>query len=76
MTNKLKYKAKRLYPRTSFFQGMGSSFNIAGNYYEFNYFNSDIESDMESIKSDWGIIGNDIYEAMDKSDESILQPND
>ena len=58
------YKTDQLFPRTSFIIGVGSVFNIVGNYYEFNGSESEAEADCRAIESDWGAIGNDLHECI------------
>ena len=53
-----------MFPRTNFVIGMGSVLNIAGNYFHFNYSGSDEDADRKAIESDWGMIGNDVSDAI------------
>lgn len=48
----------------SFVIGMGSVFNLAGNYFEYNYSHTPEEADEIAIASDWQIIGEDIKQAI------------
>ena len=59
MNEKIKYHSDFLFSQGSFFIGVGSIFNIAGNYYRFNYSKSNEEADIKAIKSDWGMIKQD-----------------
>lgn len=36
---------------------------IAGNYFEFNSSNSEIEADRKAMLSDWGVVGKDMESA-------------
>ena len=54
---------------SSFTSGMGSVFNIAGNFYDYNYSNTSSDADISALKSDWANVGNDIYSAMDTDSE-------
>ncbi len=63
MDKKSKYKTNILFERTSFLKGMGSVFNVSGNYYEFDYSESALIADAKAIKSDWGVVGQDIKNA-------------
>ena len=65
MDKKAKYKTNILFERASFLKGMGSVFNISGNYYEFDYSESALIADAKAIKSDWDVIGQDIKDAAD-----------
>lgn len=58
------YVTDYLFPRTNSIIGAGSIFNIAGNYFDFNYSQSDEAADSKAIESDWGTIGNDINKTM------------
>lgn len=53
--------------------GLGSILNISGNYFEFNYSNSEKEADMKAIENDWGVIGNDIQEAISSSQKNLSE---
>lgn len=48
----------------SFVIGMGSVFNLPGNYFEYNYSHTPEEADKIAIASDWQIIGEDIKQAI------------
>jgi hypothetical protein len=63
MSNK-KYRTDFLFPANGFLVGMGNTLNIAGNYYQFNYSDNDEEADSKAIESDWGVIGQDIENAI------------
>lgn len=43
---------------------MGSILNVSGNYYRFDYSESDLIADAKAIKSDWGVTGEDINLAL------------
>ena len=78
MTRK-KHFTDFLFPRTSFLKGMGSVFNIAGNYYQFDYSSNGWEADKKAIASDWGINGQDLRSAMQDLDnmlDSLESEND
>jgi hypothetical protein len=55
-----KYRTDFLFARSGFFVAMGSIFNIAGKYFEYNYSDTAKEADDRAIESDWGAIGNDL----------------
>jgi hypothetical protein len=67
-----KYKTNILFPRASALQGIGSIFNVAGNYFDFNYSKSGEEADQKAIEDDWGVIGDDIL-AIEKKVRQKLQ---
>lgn len=50
---------------------MGSVLNISGNYYQFDYSDSSLIADSKAIKSDWGVIGQDIKNAA----EQLIETN-
>lgn len=52
-------KTDFLFPSPSFLNGMGSIFNIAGNYFEYNTSETDLQADLRALKSDWYTIGKD-----------------
>lgn len=60
MLNKKSFQTDFLFTRPSFLIGFGNIFNIAGNYFPFNYSQNAPEADYKAIKSDWDNVGNDI----------------
>ncbi len=73
MTKPKTYKTTALFHRPSFIDGFGSIINVAGNYFDFNYSGSNEEADQKAIENDWGVIGDDIREAISKSKKKSLQ---
>jgi len=73
MTRIKHYKSNLLFPRTSMLIGFGSILNISGNYFEFDYSNSEKEADIKAIENDWGVVGNDIPEAISTSQKSLAK---
>lgn len=61
-----KYRTNILFPRATIFDGIGSIFNIAGSYFDFNYSKSSEEADRIAIENDWGVVGNDIRNVLEK----------
>ena len=55
-----KYRTDFLFPSVNGMIGAGSIFNIAGNYFDFNVSESELEADQRAIECDWGMIGNDL----------------
>ena len=47
---------------------MGSVFNLAGNYFEYNTSETDFKADRKALISDWGVIGLDIKNSIAKLD--------
>lgn len=56
---KKRYSTSVNIPRNSFLIGMGSIFDISGNYFSTGKAFSP-RSDWEALESDWGVIGQDI----------------
>lgn len=61
-----KFKTTNLFPESSFITGMGSAFNLAGNFYDINYSKSGIEADCKAIENDWEMIGQDMMTAIEQ----------
>jgi hypothetical protein len=49
---------------SSVITGMGSAYNLGGNFYGFNYSKTPAEADQKALLSDWIIVGQDIDNAM------------
>ncbi len=60
------YKTDFLFSKSSFITGMGSVLNLAGNYYIYNNSESEEEADFLALSSDWGVVGQDIFESIKK----------
>lgn len=50
----------RLFPRSSFISGMATIFNIAGNFYSYNYSKTPNEADSKAVWADWLAVGDDM----------------
>lgn len=50
----------------SYLTGLGTVLNIGGNYFDYNYSLSVKEADWNAIHNDWGVIGQDISEVIQK----------
>jgi hypothetical protein len=44
----------------SYISGLANVFNIAGNFYDYNYSESDDLADLQALKSDWQETGMDL----------------
>lgn len=66
MRPKKKYTTSYLFPRTSFVIGIGSVASIWGNYYRFNRYRSETESDLKALENDWHVIGNDMKTVLER----------
>ena len=64
MTKIKRFRTDFLFPKSSLLIGFGSIFNISGKYYKFNGSKTSMEADYKAIQSDWGIVGQDINEAI------------
>lgn len=73
MDKNKKYRTDFLFPNPNFLVGMGSTINIFGNYFLFNYSNSPKEADTKALKSDWRIVGQDLSNAIEHSHTSLLK---
>jgi hypothetical protein len=73
MTKIGRFKTNRLFRRLTVLDGMGSVFNVVGNYYNFNYSNSGEEADRKAIENDWGVIGDDIRGVAGRSNKELAQ---
>ena len=63
-----RYKTDFLLPKSSVITGMGSIMNIVGNYFEFNYSDN---PDKKAIENDWGVVGNDIFWAVNQMNDQL-----
>jgi len=54
------FKSSRLYANSNFLIGLGSTFNIPGNYFDYNYSKSGKEADWKAIGRDWDIVGHNL----------------
>lgn len=61
-----RYRTDFLFPKSSFITGMGSVFDLTGNYYTFNSSKTTTIADLKAIESDWGMVGQDINEAIEE----------
>ena len=64
MFEKIKHRTDFLFSRTGFLTGVGSVFNLAGNYYRFNSAESPEEADRRALAADWGVVGQDMATAL------------
>lgn len=60
------YRTTFLFATPSFARGVGTIFNIWGNYYDYNISKTPQEADFRAIESDWGMVGQDIKNAFEK----------
>ena len=56
----------RLFSRPSFFEGMARVVDVCGSLNIYNSSSSENEADFNAILSDWEMVGNDIYKALER----------
>jgi hypothetical protein len=63
-----------LFSTPTFLSGAGTAINLAGNFYDFNSSDSGFEADKKAIENDFNMIGQDIYDVIDKikEDKKVL----
>lgn len=61
-----KFRTDFLFASSSFLRGMGSILGVFNSYYEFNESASGERADYAALKSDFGVVGCDIYESLEK----------
>ena len=66
MTN---YSSYKLFSAPSLIEGMARVLDIGATLQKYNVSKSDIEADMQALKSDWKIVGSDIEKAVSKYDK-------
>jgi hypothetical protein len=73
MIKRRRYKTNVLFPKTSLLDGFGSIMNVAGNYFRFNYSESGEEADNKAIANDWGVVGDDIRNVIQRTKQKSIQ---
>ena len=68
-----RYKTSLLFPKHSFLTGLGSIFNVFGNYSDFNYSKSTDDVDSQAIANDWNMVGQDLKDVMKKNPPKKLE---
>ncbi len=61
-----KYRSDFLFSKPTFLGGMGSVLNIQGQYYDFNYSESEMGADHRALSNDWGMVGEDINSTLNE----------
>ena len=54
-----------LFPRNSFFIGVGALFNFSGRYFDFNYSQDPEEADFKALQADAAAIAEDFWAVLD-----------
>ena len=67
-----KYKTNKLFPVPSFIVGMGSVFNVFGNYFQFTYSKKPGNADFDALENDWDILGKDFSKALKKFENEFV----
>ncbi len=55
-----------LYKIPDFWLGFGSIWGIFGNFFDFKMYKTDKQADIEALKNDWGVLGNDLETSLQK----------
>lgn len=63
------YSTFNILSKPSFLTGIGSLLNVYGNHYRFKTFPRPTMADRTAIENDWGVIGKDILESIDRVDK-------
>ena len=69
-----RYKTDFLFSEPGFVEGMAHVFDVGGTFTSYNVSKSDKEADYKALKSDWGIVGQDIQKAVDSYAKKIVDP--
>lgn len=59
-----KYSTTYLLGENNFLIGMACALNLGGNFFLYGDSESSLEADIKALENDWGIIGQDIQEAI------------
>ncbi|MCL2390793.1 MAG: hypothetical protein FWD54_07235 [Endomicrobia bacterium] len=59
-----KYRTDFLFNDNNFLIGMGSAFNLCGNFFDYNESEDGSKADAKAIENDWGVIGQDLSEVL------------
>ena len=59
-----KFRTDFLVPTPSFLTGVGTVFNIWGQYFDYNTSPSEEEADTRALLCDWGMVGQELEDAM------------
>lgn len=65
MKRKRRYFTSFLYSTPSFLSGAGSVMNLAGNFYDYNTFDSGSEADRLAIENDFSMVGQDLSDVLE-----------
>ncbi len=63
----------RLYPKSSFLEGVGRLADFTGSLNEYNMSKTPEEADARAIRSDWKAVGIDLLAAAEQQKEQVPQ---
>lgn len=69
MKKQRRYSTDFLFSTPTLLSGAGTVINLAGNFYEFNTSERDFEADEKAIENDFRMVGQDIYDMIEKIKE-------
>lgn len=69
MKKQKRYSTDFLFSTPTLLSGAGTVINLAGNFYEFNTSERDFEADEKAIENDFRMVGQDIYDIIEKIKE-------
>jgi hypothetical protein len=70
--SKIKFKSDFLLPKKSFGVGVGSVFNLFGNYFKYNTSKNGAEADRKAFKNDVGVIHQDYMSVINSHNQKKL----
>jgi hypothetical protein len=71
MSQEKLFQTDFLFPTPTKLQGLGTVFNIWGQYHVFNNSQTGEEADARAIRSDWGVTGQDLQFVLEKLEEGL-----
>lgn len=60
-----------LFSSPNFWVGFGSSMNLCGGYFLYNWTKTPEEADASAIRNDWAVVGEDLRSAMRESEPRL-----
>lgn len=75
MFKNLKHRTDFLFAQAGFLIGAGSVFNLAGNYFPFEYSASGEQADTKALASDWNMVGLDLEQALLSYETQLQREN-
>ena len=62
-----------LYAEPSIWEGFARILDIAGDFDDYNYSESDLEADMIALASDWYAVGADLHRAINRFKDQVAE---